>query len=205
MNSYQSNTGPEAYVDQQFGGSSDQHFQDQNTMSHPFSSAPSTAYGYDVEDPGPLENTPQQEHRVSSADFRCEYCGREFSKQYELTLVSFQISQNIERNLLSIVSTNATTRSLWVAKSAMNERPSGKTWTDTTEPNIRHTLSHTIYRKSRKNVKTAGWRPGATIWNGTSEMQSMENIETGPKRSYCSSHLSFHSSFPWSFGDWGSR
>ncbi|KAH8760949.1 hypothetical protein F5882DRAFT_523089 [Hyaloscypha sp. PMI_1271] len=83
MNSYQSNTGPEAYVDQSFGGSYDQHFQDQNTMSHPFSSAPSTAYGY--EDPGPLENTPQQEHRVSSADFRCEYCGREFSKQYELT------------------------------------------------------------------------------------------------------------------------
>jgi hypothetical protein len=55
---------------------------------------------------------PQQEHRVSSADFRCEYCGREFSKQYELTLVSFQISQNTERNLPSIVSTNATTRIL---------------------------------------------------------------------------------------------
>ena len=112
MNSYQSNPGTGAYVDQPFGGSYDQQFQDQTTMSYPFSSAPSTASGYDFGDPDPIENTPQQEHRVSSADFRCGYCERAFSKQYELTLVSFQISQNIERNLPSIVSTNATTRIL---------------------------------------------------------------------------------------------
>jgi len=85
MNSYQSNPGPGAYVDQSFGGSHDQNFQDQNTMSYPFSSTPSTALSYDVGDPGPLENTPQQEDRLSSADFPCEYCERGFSKQYELT------------------------------------------------------------------------------------------------------------------------
>ena len=65
-----------------------------------------------VGDPGPLENTPQQEDGLSSADYRCEYCERAFSKQYQLTLVSFQISQKIECNLPSIVSTNASIRSL---------------------------------------------------------------------------------------------
>jgi hypothetical protein len=112
MNSYQSNPGPGAYVDQSFGGSHGQNFQDQNTMSYPFSSTPSTALSYDVGDPGPLENTPQQEDRLSSADFPCEYCEREFSKQYELTLVSFQISQKIECNLPFTVNTYASIQSL---------------------------------------------------------------------------------------------
>lgn len=85
MNSYQSNPGPGAYVDQSFGGSHDQNFQDQNTMSYSFSSTPSAPLSYDVGDPGLLENTPQQEDRLLSADFQCEYCKREFSKQYELT------------------------------------------------------------------------------------------------------------------------
>jgi len=98
MNPYQSSQGPGAYVDQSFGGSHDQNFHDQNTMSYPSSSTPPTAFSYDIRDPSTLEETSQQEHRVSSADFRCEQCERTFSKQFELTLVSFQISQNIERN-----------------------------------------------------------------------------------------------------------
>ncbi|KAH8774157.1 hypothetical protein BGZ57DRAFT_982598 [Hyaloscypha finlandica] len=80
MDSYQSSQGPGANVGQSFGGS-----HDQNTMSYPSFSTPPTADSYDVRDPSTLEETSQQEHRVSSADFPCEYCGRAFSKQFELT------------------------------------------------------------------------------------------------------------------------
>lgn len=108
-----------ANLDHSFGGSYDQDFQDQTTTSYPFSASPSTALSFDVGsvDPGSLENTPQQDSgtftdRLSSTDFPCKDCSRVFSKQYELTLVSFQISEKIGRSLPFVVNIYASTQSL---------------------------------------------------------------------------------------------
>lgn len=73
-------------------------------MSYQFPASSSTALNFDVGNLGPLENTAQQDSgpsndSVSSADFQCEECSKVFSKQYELTLVSLQKFEKVERSL----------------------------------------------------------------------------------------------------------
>jgi len=91
MNSYQSGSAATAGLDHTFGGENVQNFQDQSTTSWPSSSSPPMALSFDVEAPqfGSFGNALQQGlgpvgDRLPSASFLCEYCPREFSKQFEL-------------------------------------------------------------------------------------------------------------------------
>jgi hypothetical protein len=96
-------------------------------MSWPTTSSPPTALSFDVGnlEPSPIQSTPQQssatcEDKLSSANFRCEYeyCSQVFSKQYELTLVSFRNLRETEHSLLITGNMNASIRSLYSAISA---------------------------------------------------------------------------------------
>jgi hypothetical protein len=125
MNSYQSIAVTTDHLNS-FGDDHVQNYQDQNTMLWPTTSSPPTALSFDVGnvEPSSIQSTPQQssatgEDELSSAKFQCEYCSQVFSKQYELTLVSFRNLRETEHSLLITENMNATTRSLCGAISAL--------------------------------------------------------------------------------------
>jgi hypothetical protein len=124
MNSYQSIAATTDHLNS-FGDDHVQNYQDQNTMPWPTTSSQSTALSFDVGnlEPSSIQSAPQQssvtpEDKLSSAKFQCKYCFQEFSKQYELTLVSFRNLRETEHSLLITGNMNATTRSLYGAISA---------------------------------------------------------------------------------------
>jgi hypothetical protein len=121
MNSYQSSAVTTNHLNS-FGDDHVQNYQDQNTMSWPTTSSPPTGVGFDVGnlEPSPIQSTPQQssatcEDKLSNAKFQCEYCSQVFSKQYELTLVSFRTLRETEHGLLITGNMNASIRSLYSA------------------------------------------------------------------------------------------
>jgi hypothetical protein len=125
MNSYQSSAVTTSHLNS-FGDDHAQNYQDQNTMSWPTSSSsPTTVLSFDVGnlEPSPIQSTPQQssakcEDKLSSANFQCEYCSQVFSKQYELTLVSFCNLRETEHSLQITGSMNGSIRNLYSAISA---------------------------------------------------------------------------------------
>ena len=96
MSSYQIGSGTTMGLDNPVGGGNIQEFQDQGAMSWPSSSSLPTAVCFDVgnsqlSSDGNVAQPRSGEvgEKVPSLYFLCDHCQREFSKQFELTLVFF--------------------------------------------------------------------------------------------------------------------
>lgn len=96
MSSYQIGSAATIGLDNPVGGGNIQEFQDQGAMSWPSSSSLPTAACFDVgnsqlssDGNAPQPGSGKVREKVPSINFLCDHCQREFSKQFELTLVFF--------------------------------------------------------------------------------------------------------------------